>query len=660
MSNQSIDDIILNKKEEIKQHVTKLCWDVIREKDYKAFNDTVVKVDENLENFAAFITLNERKIHILTGIDIYDAIDNMLKDTKLKYTRNEVLEKIMYFMVVHEYGHHQWCPRTQENFVAILEGSYEAIKGREINEEKIQQLCLYLHNLFSDTILNSINSCVDSNGQKFREGHGLFYLLNYHYNKKRKGVKGDKAFTLFVQSNRLLCNGDIELEKLTKKYYRRFFLGGDRYLKKIVDVFSGDETLTKQILNRQSNSETFYKVTNRMRDSSLWKKMSYDYTNIMYPFLINRNLWLESSYTRKNIEEQEEKGQQGGGGEKGTSRKIIGRTRQQRKAGGGNEKKGGKNGKDDLPSNGSDIFDKIIDSLSPHTPFSSHYLKHFDQLDRLYKERAGRIALFVEKDEREAPHFEKQLSTEEMPLQEFSSRDIDWSSTRIHKKKDGSKEIELFRGSNPLILPFEAKESPGGIPDLAWVFDSSISMEFSPFKNNGEGDYHFAVQSFYSKLNFLEDAGIAGVLNYFLANYSGMTVSSGWRSYSELEIIKKTLFDYQGGCTFLNPKIFEEMRRTRRDNFICFMLTDGGFNERENREQIIKEIELMRESGAGFYLFNILDKERLDAGMISEEELMFAKELKIRGFPVTDIASAEDFMKMSIKFTKDLYGEVIK
>ncbi len=666
-----------DQKTQIKSHVETLCRKVIKEKGWRPFNDLVVEVQPMLSSFGAFITLDERKIHVQTGEDLYEAVDSMIKDEKLTLSRDEVLERIMYLIMVHEYGHHQYCPRTNENFASILEGSFKAIEGREYRQERIIQLCLELHNMFSDTILNTINAQIDPDAKKYREGLDLAYLLMSHYNKKMQGQRADKAHTLFLQTNKFLCSNDPKIEEKMGKYYARFFWGRQRYLRKTIDVFTGNENLTNAVLNRDMNDQAVSDLIGRINDSSLWNGMSYDYTNIMYSFLKQKNNWLQNSFSRSKEEKESQNGQdqkkqdqkkqdQDNSGQnsdqqknpsqpkKGNTEKI-GDKKEKKDSGEGNKEEKDKTEKDKTHSNGQmskaleDFLRKLLEQRNKHTPLSSDFLNYFERLNSLYTERASRVELFVEGNKQDDPQYEHLMGKEEMPLEEFNSRGIDWASTRIITSAEGGKNVELFRKDTPLILPFKSDELPGGIPDLSFILDSSGSMDFDPFNGDGYGKYHFASLGFYSILKFLEEIGLAPLLNYHLINFSDTTVSSGWRSYSEIMLVKQALFDYQGRGTFLDPQSIRDLKMKRKDNFICFMLADGEFNSNDNQKEIIKEIEEMRGiGGAGFYLFQIGGHSA------------FSQELENRGFQVKLIRGAEDFMNLSIRFTRDFYGEVAK
>ena len=257
------------------------------------------------------------------------------------------------------------------------------------------------------------------------------------------------------------------------------------------------------------------------------------------------------------------------------------------------------------------------------------------------------MALFAEEETRSGMFHELYAGKEPLALDDFTLRRVAWSETRMYEGAGGL-ELELFKRSMPLRLEIESTNNPGGLPDICFIIDSSSSMRFDPLKGEGSGDYHYAVLGFYSILKYLKEANLAYELGYNLINFSHTTVSSGWRSYREIEEVKRTLFDYQGSWTNLDAKELQKMRETRKDSVICFMLSDTMF-AMDNEREIIDEVDQMLATGdMGFYLFQI-------GGPTT-----FCRALEDRGIPPTYIASAQDFMNLSLRFTKNLYGQELR
>ncbi len=652
----------------LKQDLEHMCGQILERKRWTQFRDFQVVVEPTMSAFGAHITLADWKIKVIVGEDFYQAVDSAIKDRQLDLTRDAMIEKIMYTLLLHEHGHFAYAPKTKEDLQHIIAGIYQAIEGREYQMDTIQQLCFYIHNMYTDTILNTVNAHTDDDQQLFRDGLALTYILMNNYTSKVLKQKTDKAHALFLSSNQILCQTDIKYYEKIQPFFPRFFASFNRYRGKIMDIFTGNHEITQNALKRELTDGDRTAMLRHMQDTASWEAMAYEYALIVYPFLRQQFQWMQSSYTRKQPSSGSESGtptksnspsqpQSGSGqGKEGLGKKekpLPQPGSGQKKTSGSDTKKTGSKEEKEEENHQSDAGKQIIRRLiadTIHVPYSSPFLKQFARLDRLYTQRAGRLALFAEEEASMSPHLEIPLGQEQVSPEAFRLKGMDWASTRFYERPDGSRNIELYHRNIPLILPFEVEEKQGGLPDLAWIFDSSISVEFRPFEGEGEGDYHFAAQTFYSQLNYLEEIGIAPLLHYFTANFSRETISSGWCSYSEINTAKRAIFDYQGLGTYLDPAVFCTLRQSRRDNALCFMLSDTRFNSMSNMEEILREIDEMQSMGGiGFYLF-----------LLGGSPTYFSSEIERRGLPVHPIQRAEDFLHAQIRFTKDLYSEVVR
>ena len=655
--------------QQLKEHIREICIGVIEKKKWRPFRDITVDVieEETQIPILAYIELDSRKITFKVPQDFYEGIDIMRVNDGLDMETEKIVNTLGNFVVLHEHGHHSFCPSDKDGFDTINQGILKAVKGQEVRKEKIIAACLQIQNMFSDTVLNTINSHEDEDKAKFREGLGLCYLLMGSYKTANMGaVKKffarrtmDKAFNLFVNTNQLLCQTPQGLVGKIQKYCTPFYFGAERKKKQVLDIFTGNEKLTNEILEYRLGDSAALELAGRLRDKNLWQEMAYEYARVMYKYARDENSQLDNSFTQKYKESQSQgsgksqqsKGKSGKSQGSGSSSGQKKDEKDKKDGSGSGDKRDGKgfDEKDKNEQNGGKGKD-LYDQYCPRIPYltSSPFSKNLGMLDAVYRQRAGKIILRSE-EIKPGTAFEIPTHPEEMPLDEFSSKGVDWASTRIKRGENGEAEVALYRKSFPISLPFAVDETSFGLPDLAWIFDSSISMEFEPFEGEGRGDYHHAALAFYSQLNYLESNNLAHLLNYNLINFSYDTKSSGWKNYNEIWDVKRALFDYQGGGTFLDPNALKELRETRKDNIICFMLSDTYFNVESNAEDCLKEIELMKSCGGiGFYLYQM--------GGHSP----FSAEVERIGFPVQTVTSAEDFMNKGIKFAKDLYGSVLE
>jgi hypothetical protein len=758
---------------DLEERIRKKGRQILDEMGRKQFYDPKVLILPSGTPIGALITFHDRQIYI-TASEMFEELmyaaiaDEQLQRDGRPIHPDEFFDSLMYFLINHEFDHHYECPKNQELMHLILEGCHSFLEGRVRSEQELVEKVMAGHNYISDTILNTINSLSDPNKEKYKEGEAYFFLLNYYFIRATGERFLDKASTLIIDPQLYLCRVQPDLRRKVEKYFtpaiylpaiKTFpqfhispggtFFDMERYRNKLMTVFTGDERYTTRLLDGTLPPEAESDLVHRLRDTSLWKQMSYDYMSIIWKFIKKAEEAYQNSFTRspfqnqgqskqgkqqgqggqpqqsqqqnqgqpqpgeqeregngqgytsnqqnKGCSEDKKEGQgsgelekedkekqgRGSGEEKKKDDEKQGKEREKEKGGTGDDgkqekktrKKPVKNGKigkepdkakdpdqdgdpdeHDMPyeipefykeyiRKENDKFYPIIKRLFEEEPDeTSPYALALPRMDFIYRKRAGRIRMTGEEEKEMEGLYDQMLATEEMPFEEFSSEDIDWSSTRVTKDHQGKRNILLYRKTTPLTLPFKGESDQGGLPDIAWVVDCSPSMYFDP--EAGEGQYHIAVLTIYSQLNYLEQEGIAPLLNYHVMNFSHRTRSSGWCTHAEQMKFKHTLFDYGGMGTVLDPTEFSRLRRERHDNFIIFMLSDFDFNFQTNYQEILNEIDLMRATGGiGFFPFQI------------GPEGAFAGDLKKRGIPVQTVIRPEDFLYGSIKITRDLYAE---
>lgn len=633
--------------------------DVLRKKEWTAFDDIAVKVIDQPYAYFAYIPFKDRQLNLGFPKQLYEAVDVMKRKERLSKSRDEILYALIEMLVTHEHGHHILCPRDVEMFQELLKGSFEVISKKETRFEKIKRKCLYIQNLFSDTIIDTVNSNIGESKDAYREGEGLGSLLHYTYERnfgKSKGIlsafaKTDKAHALFGETKGILCNINPDYTKKIRKVYPIFPKLKD-YTKKVIDIFTGDEELTDAVINKKMTEENVYELTERMKDRSLWKDMCKEYTKIIYPLLSLMQKNRNNSFTREKGQ-----GEQQAPDTQEEPQKKKPKQKKNKKAKNGDKKKNNPKGKEEGKKDNKEkdkcrgggteeFFNELLRDEEGHDPYSSEYLKDFYTLDNLYKQRAGKIRLFAQEEERESPEYEIKSPLEEMSFEEFRARNVEWSATRIFTK-NGKKNIQLYKREREIEARIEDIMNAGGLPDLSWIYDSSFSMEFEPY--GGYGEYHLAVLTFYSMLKYLETESLARMINYNLINFSDITLGSDWQRYEDIKKVKRILFDHQNGGTYLAPEALKSLREQRKDNFITFMLTDCGFNFKRNMDELLKEVDDMQSTGGiGLFLYNLGAPN------------YFSKEMENRGVFVRYINDVNDFMNDCLMFTKKLYGAVAK
>jgi hypothetical protein len=660
-----------------------ICKRMIVERGWLPFNDLKMQSFNRREGdpfFRAHITMENRVINLHISDGIEENLEKMIKAHDLKTGSGVLFDTLIRFGLVHEYGHHIFCPRRDDYFKEILESIADSIRTKEISSEKILSKCFLLHNLFSDTILNTINAQADKEKKEYRLGLNTFYQsVGFNNPLKKTGIfnikkqKLDKAMSLFIRTNQLLCSVDPQETQKIERYYPSFFPEFNRHSRKIIDIFTDDISLTKAIYNQDPSNQAWDELIDRLKDHAYWPKMAFEYACLINRYIQEEQRAIESSYTRRLKEgedlrdfsekEPQEENYEGNTG-KGSSKKDDSKKSHNPSDKKNEENKEGnlkydpnipaeikqdENAKNQKPTEKSmleNIVKKLVEGKIQDHHISSEFLKHYKKLDNLYRNLAGKLIVRADSASNQST-YEKMFGEEEMLDAEIQTKNINWAGTRILRRDDGSSDIRLSKRDIPLTLELKNQESPGGIFDLSFIFDSSASMAFQPFNKIPSGQYHYAALAFYSILKNLQDEGLAPLINFNVINYANFTRESGWRPYREIEIVKRAMFDYQGGYTILDPLSIKRLRTTRLDNFISFMLTDSGFNNKENEQAIVDEIgEISKLGNIGFYLFQI-------GGQTN-----FSCELEKMNIPVQYITSAEDFMNTTIRFTKDLYGRV--
>jgi hypothetical protein len=656
---------------EIKQLIEGYVRPILENKGLQNFSDIDISTHEDPMAFGAAISVENRQIHITVHDKLEELVTSTIRENQLDITEDRFHKRTFNFLVTHEWGHHHYCPRTKENFEAMLEAVYTEIAGEEFREEEIVQTCLYIHNLFSDTTLNTINAYED---EGYKEGFDFAYLLMGHGTKKLMkmpfgfGKRGDKAFTLFWNSGHFLLQSGPEHHKQMAKYLKRAFPGYPRYLRRTLDIFTGNSETTKLLLSRSLDQEHQAQMLERIQDETLWPVMIKEYARIIYPLISQRTRAVDSQYARgKSVSNQKRyqkkcrrsqgsrssekpKPEEGKGADQG-SRANQKENGEKRGSGSRTEKdkKEGEDGdgKNPSPSKFNDVKElirRLMEGDYQYIPHSAKYASQFRHWDRLYKDRAGMLRLIAQEEDPMQEQYDLHLADENMPLEEFTQNQVKWSKTRVIETP-GGKDVMLQRGSCPIHLPFQHEARSGSIPDLGFIFDSSFSMGFNPEK--GEGEYHLAMLAFYSVLNYLEDIGMAPFLNYLGINFSFTTYCSGWKPYYELDEVKRTLFDYQKGGTFLAPEALRDLRLKRQDNALVFMLSDTALNSPANEQEVIREFETMlKEGGIGLYMF------------VLGGPTTMSKRCQELGASINYIQGVEDFMNATMVVSKELYGEI--
>jgi len=677
----------------LKANLEAVCSQILRDKNLPTFQDTVYEIIPDTHLSMVFISLGDRRIHFLEGEHFAAAMRETIGYEKLtqpphNLSFDEAFRKAHYMLVCHEYGHHKYSPRSKELFELMINSIYDVVGPREWNVEKMTQLIGQISNMFTDTVVNAVNAATDEKKQDFRDGYNILYLTAQGFSQRKKLGGADKAMSVFMNSNYFLTQQSPEMHNKISHYFKKLFPSLPRYTRKVLNIMLGDSQLVDKVLEHKVTPQMEESIVARLMDTSQWGAKSKAYAEVMYPLMRSIYSELENSFTRKDPKQgnsgspkeqppqkappkpQKQKEQKPGKEGSPDEKKQQEKKQDGKKEGeGSGQKKEEKDKKQDDQKNGcaadgqkdkekstagkydskldEAIRRRLLNDKQLHTPYSSSFLRDYGSLNTHYEKLADRFRILMEDLDKQAPNYDVLPGREKMPLSEFSRKNIDWASTKVIKRDDGTSQVELYRKVCPITLPIPKEEGPGGIWDISFIFDSSSSMGFDPYHNRG--DYHFCCLGVYAILKDLEERGLAPFVNYHAMNFSNQTISSGWQPYSNIEKIKRTLFDYQGWGTALDVDKLRELKTRRLDNFLNLMFTDYGFNTVENAQEVTEEIINMTNGGGiGFLLFQ----------MYGHNEL--TQKLEKNGVPVIIVNSGEDFMNKSFKFAKDFYGGLSK
>ena len=628
--------------------IERICDQIIEEKSWRGFKDRRINVTPGGFPVRAHLSLSDRRIQLTVSRRFEPLVQSMIQKHKLRVDTESACEAIVYHLLVHEFNHHHYCPHSVFLFEQILNGIRRVVEKKEIRESKIRQVCLEIHNMFSDTVINAIESQSDQS-KRYRLGQDLAQLLVLFYRSQTKwSGKSDKAMRLFLESNMLLSSTSDEIYEQARHYLPKFFWHHERVLRDIIELFLQEpglveRTLTKDLLDCDSTE-----IVNRLLDYKQWPQQAEDYARIIHPYLKQSHEWLENAFAEYAAEPaalskiREARLSNVSRGRKGDAGTMA-------QAGNGDPAPGESVAQPSDSSYQKQFRPKpaigtkekqthpINHSATPHREAGTSNLKKHDyqSLNRFYEERAGNIKLegeFVDQS------LEILTGIEETDLSNLSKLRL--SSSFVLKRPDGSLYMSLKKRSFPLTIDSRGGETVSGLPDLCFVFDSSGSMQFEPSAEQGE--YHIALLAFYSILHELEAKGLASLLRFNALNFSDTTFASGWRPYYEIEAVKKVLLQHQGGGTKIDVGKLSAIRHERKDNYLLFLLSDLEISNVSALEAEL--IKTHQSKAANVLIFKLGGKNLLSA------------RLEEAGINIFYIRTAADFMNGSITIARSVYS----
>jgi hypothetical protein len=260
----------------------------------------------------------------------------------------------------------------------------------------------------------------------------------------------------------------------------------------------------------------------------------------------------------------------------------------------------------------------------------------FESLDALYRGRVAKVEIECETVTRagtaiDVAHMTRQKLGDSLP----SLNCIDWGATRF----DAGGELELYKKDLPITDQRAGAAQMNGFPDLLFVVDSSGSMGWDP--KSGQGPYDSLLRAIYSVFAFLEEQNKAQHMRFAAINFSATTLCTAWKSYSELNVVKRLLFRHQGGGTVFASAPLEATASNSLDRFLCLMVTDGQIS---NQGDVVRVVGNMISKGNDFAHIQI------------GRETPLVEHLRQINVPVHVIADHTELDGLCLEYTRNTWG----
>ena len=207
-------------------------------------------------------------------------------------------------------------------------------------------------------------------------------------------------------------------------------------------------------------------------------------------------------------------------------------------------------------------------------------------LECLYRARGDEVALAFEDIDTSSSAQLEIAWTGVRPYESgesISLSDVKLSATRMLPGPEGQAVLSLYRRERPLLA--DVRGTGRVLPDLAWIVDSSGSMEWKPLAPEDGGKFDRLLRTVFGVWRSLERRGLADHVRHAAVNFSSNTICSGWQPWACRSLVDKVLFTHQNGrSTIDGEKLLLSLLSAHR-MFVALFVTDGevdnpdGFRE---------------------------------------------------------------------------------
>uniref|UniRef100_A0A832EDS2 VWA domain-containing protein n=1 Tax=Desulfacinum infernum TaxID=35837 RepID=A0A832EDS2_9BACT len=231
----------------------------------------------------------------------------------------------------------------------------------------------------------------------------------------------------------------------------------------------------------------------------------------------------------------------------------------------------------------------------------------------LYEGRSGLVRI-------ETEHSPAQTNTG-LPLTPLLHRPVDfsappppdrilWQNSLVLPRYGRRPHLMLSEVSEPLCLPASGPHKHPIIPDIAFLLDSSGSMDYDP--DAGQGEYDTLLRAVFGVFRWLKTVNLLALLNFAVLNFSSETYYSGWCSWRRKEKLYDVLFRYQGELTLLDMSLVRLLCEEAPRPFVPVMISDGDVMHWEHLLQFVKD---RFRPPDGFFLLQIGQSSDLATGL---------------------------------------------
>lgn len=594
--------------------IKRVALETLKRKGWDILYNLDIEWKKTPQFFEAGIMPDDWNIRIVFSPGFEKTQLEILKDANIKI--DAPLEKAVYAIMEHEYGHWNRCPIDTDLAEVVMSRICSGLqKGGITDKEYMERLTPIVSNMFCDIIVNGIAILSDD---KFKEGATIFqtdraYAASALQSNKtpasktgqHSDAKGGQEqqwkphfhdyFALFVDAHMKLARGDSIARGVAERYCDDYSKLRNT-TKKILTAMIDEELAEKAMTDKLSAKDA--RVAKRMlMDENRWAAAAEEFAEIMSPYLKKDIKFIDFNLVDgifKKFREDDD-----------FRREIIRR------------------------------------GLLRGDPVD--YVNDAEKLDEAYKQAAAKMTIEFNKDQssrQRATLFD--MSRKKLGEGEAIGSKMDWGRTVFVNGNPW-----LYKKDTPYDIDKSGFSQTGSTEDLVFVIDVSASMNWSRKALDGS-KYDMCIRSVYSAVKYLEDSRKAQFMRFGLILFGerGRTEWSGWKSYHELDKLKERLFTgwRNAGETALDPEKLQSVMDSANGNFMVLMVSDGSINT--NGGATLSKCKEIVKNGNDFVLFQVVDRSE------------FANEMRDAGATVVQVTKPEDLVGLVLKATKDKYKRI--